>query len=158
MLVIRDLLNHDEKNIKLGRINESQAKGTTDYIVVDSISASQPITKSKAYNGDTEKLKVSSGNRMPITVDFYGTNAYTNANKFQILLKTDKARWLQKDYKISIGAVSGITDVKQLTGQQYTNRYQVSLMVTYTESVVIGLLRIDTAITEIQNEEGILNG
>lgn len=149
-LVICDLLDYDEQLIKRGEVNDVRLDGETDYIVVNSLSPSQARTKGSQYDGEEEKLTLSSGYRMPVTVDFYGTGAYTNANKFQLMLKTDKARELQIVNQITVTAVSDIADVKQLTGQQYVNRYQITLNLLYNESVVLDTLRIDESQIDVQ--------
>ena len=149
-LIILDLLDYNEQLIKRAEVNDVRLDGETDYIVVNSLSPAQARTKGSQYDGEEEKLTLSSGYRMPVTVDFYGTGAYTNANKFQLMLKTDKARELQIVNQITVTAVSDIADVKQLTGQQYVNRYQITLNLLYNESVVLDTLRIDESQIDVQ--------
>ena len=70
---------------------------TRNYIAIDSLAPAQPLARGKSYDGVAEKLIISSRMRQAVTLDFfYGTNAYTNAEKLQLLLKSDKALDLQE--------------------------------------------------------------
>jgi len=148
-LVICDLLDYDEQLIKRGESNSIRADDKTNYIVVNSLSPALAQAKGSEFDGNAEVLTLSSAYRMPVTIDFYGTDAYTNANKLQLMLKSDKAKYLQKLHQITVAAVSAVADVKQLTRQQYINRYQLTLNLLYNESIALDTLRIDEAVTEI---------
>lgn len=148
MRIIRDLLDYPEELIQQGRLNEDRTDFDTGYIVVDTLAPGQPQATGQRYNGDTEKLTLSARVRQPITVDFYGLNAYTNAQQLQLLLKSDKAYELQRTHGVTMGSFQQITDVKALTGQQYGNRYQAELVINYSPSVTLDVLRIDTAVIE----------
>jgi len=150
--VVRDLLPHPEDMIKFGRLNEERESFEEDYIVVDALAPGQPLTRGQRYDGDAEELTLSTRMRQPVTIDFFGTSAYTNAEKLQLLLKSDKALDLQEQYAITVGGVNQITDVKALTGQQYGNRVQVELTIQYSPSVVLDVLRIDTAVVETMSD------
>src|SRR5699024_2968899 len=126
--VVRDLLPHPEELIQFGRINDERESFDTNYIVIDSLAPGQPLARGEKYDGDAEELTLSSRVRQPVTIDFFGVNAYTNAEKLQLLLKSDKALDLQEQHFITVGGVTQITDVKALTGQQYGNRVQVELI------------------------------
>lgn len=56
---------------------------------------------------------------------------------------------MQNLHKMTIMAASSLADVKQLTGSQYVNRYQLTLNLLYNESVALDTLRIDEAIIDI---------
>lgn len=146
--VVRDLLRHPEDLIKIGRDNAVREQFDTDYIVIDSLAPGQPLARGKSYDGEAEKLTISSRVRQAVTLDLFGSNAYTNAEKLQLLLKSDAALDLQEQHAITVGAVTQITDVKALTGQQYGNRVQVELTIQYSPSVVLDVLRIDVAVVE----------
>lgn len=146
--VVRDLLPHSEELIKIGREGIVRGQFDKDYIAIDSLAPAQPLARGKSYDGVAEKLTISSRMRQAVTLDFYGSNAYTNAEKLQLLLKSDKALDLQEQHVITVGAVSQVTDVKALTGQQYGNRVQVELTIQYSPSVVLDVLRIDVAVVE----------
>jgi hypothetical protein len=151
-LVIRDLLPHPEELIRFGRLNEEREWFSDDYIVVDRLAPGQPITRSERYDGVEEELTLSTRMRQPVTIDFFGENAYTNAEKLQLLLKSDKSLDLQEQYAVTMGGVNQITDVKALTGQQYGNRVQVELVIQYSPSITLDVLRIDTAVVETMSD------
>lgn len=148
-LVIRDLLAVEEKLVLRGETNEIKVNDTTNYIVVNSLSPAQARVKNKSFDSEEEILTIGTGYRMPVTIDFYGTGAYKNAKDFQLLLKSDKAQYLQTLHQITLTAVSALADVKQLTGSKYVNRYQLTLSLLYNESVALDTLRIDTAVIDI---------
>lgn len=145
MLITRDLLTYDEQLIKKGRINEKMALSTIGYIAVDALAPAQPLSRADKYDGETEVMNYNQSYRLPVTVDFYGTNAADNAAKFSVLIGSHIAQDLQVKYGIRVGAATGITDVKALTGQQYINRLQVELVMHYTQQLNVDVLRIDSA-------------
>ena len=147
-IVIRDLLEHPESLITFGRIGDSRTFFEQDYIVIDSLAPAQPLSHGEKYDGHAEVMTHYSRVRQPITVDFFGVNAYTNASKLQMLLRSDKALDLQDQQGVTVHGVSQITDVKALTGQQYGNRVQVELVIHYSPSINVEILRIDEAVIE----------
>lgn len=151
--VILNLLDYDEQLIKRGEVNQVRADDETDYIVVNALSPAQPISSGRSYDGEVEQLTVSTNFRMPVTVDFFGLNAYQVALNLQLLLKTDKAAYLQNQHGVTLTAVSALTDVKQLTGSQYINRYQLTLNLLYNESLTIDALRIDRVDIDFNTNE-----
>ena len=148
-LVICDLLDYDEQLIKRGESNKIKLNDKTNYIVVNSLSPALAQTKGQSFDDVEEVLVLATGYRMPVTIDFYGTDAYTNANKLQLMLKSDRARYLQTLHQLAVAAVSAVADVKQLTGQHYVNRYQLTLNLLYNESLALSTLRIDEAVIDI---------
>lgn len=149
MLIVRDLLSHDEELILKGRANEEQILSSTNYIAVDALAPAQPLSRSDNYDGEAEVATYAQSYRQPVTVDFYGDDAATNATRFSVLLGSYLARDLQVKYGIRAGAVTGVTDLKNLTGQQYGNRLQVELVIHYTQTVNVDLMRIDSAPIEV---------
>lgn len=149
MLIVRDLLNHPENLIHKGRVNEVMALSSDDNIAVDALAPAQPLTKSTAYDGVTEVMTYGQLYRLPVTIDFYGTNAHANANRFAVLATSHISQDLQKIRGARIGSVTGVTDVKALTGQQYINRLQVELTIHYTQQVNVNVLRIDSVPIEV---------
>ena len=145
----RDLLTYNENLIKIGRQNFTREQFEQNYIVVDGLGAAIPTSRIETFDGDTEKQSFGSRISKPITLDFYGDDAYTNAELFRMSLRTQSAYELQKTYGLSVYDVSSITDVKALTGQQYGNRVQVEFMVQYCNTLTIDTLRIDVAQIEI---------
>ena len=151
----RDLLEVDEQLIRIGRQNFEREEFETAYIVIDAIGAALRSGSMETYDGDAEQLSLGAIWKGPVTLDFYGDDAYTRANDFSLRMRSQAARELRRALGISIYQVSGITDVKALTGQQYGERMQVTATVEISNQVTIDTLRIDTAQLEIRNEEGV---
>lgn len=153
----RDLLVIDEDTglIRIGRQNFEREHFEADYIVVDALGAASRSGSMEDYDGTTEKLSLGAVWKVPVTLDFYGPDAYTRAMDFSLRMRSQSARELRRSLGISIYQVSGVTDVKALTGQQYGERMQVAVTVEISNDVVIDTLRIDTAQLEIRNAEGV---
>jgi hypothetical protein len=130
---VRDLLNHPEALIKLGRVNFERKQFEMDYIAIDSLTAEIPLSIGEKYADDV--MTYSSFTKKAFIVDFYGLNAYENVKKFKHLLRSQKSAELQDTYKIAVFGLSAITDVKELAGQQYGNRIQCELMVQFSENI-----------------------
>ena len=144
-LFIRDLLNLPEDQILSGRTNRDQSNFNTDYVVVDDLAPSDRISGGLKFDGVSEVQSISNVYITTFTVDFYGDNAYDNSNNFVLLARSQQAYELKKNLGIGIYQVSSIQNVKKLTGQQYGNRYQVTIRVEDSRSVNVDTLRIDTA-------------
>lgn len=156
--LVRDLLNYDEQLIRIGRHGESREDFETAYIVVDALAPAAPVGNMETYDGTAEELKLGSMWRGSVTLDFYGDSAYTRARDFSLLAKSQTAYELKRTLGINAYYASGPTDLKALTGQQYGERVQIEMVVEISADVTIDTLRIDTAQTEIRDEEGIANG
>lgn len=144
-LFIRDLMGYNESLIKIGRLNEDQDDFNTAYVVVDSLGQASRESRLESYDGSTEEIKYGTIWQAPVTIDFYASGAYSRASEFQLRMRTDAASDLRKSLQINILQVSGLIDVKQLTGQQYGERIQLSLVVEYNQEIAISALSIDTA-------------
>lgn len=153
---VRDLMGVSETLVKLGRVNFERKDFETEYIVIDSLTGDIPLASSTSFDDVGEVMEYSSLIKKAFVVDFYGENAYSNANKFQLMVRSQKSSDLQDLYKISVYGITAITDVKALTGQQYGNRVQCELMVQFNNSIEVETLRIDEAVLEIRNEEKII--
>lgn len=156
--LVRDLLSYDEQLIRIGRQNFSREDLETDYIVVDALGQSVRGSSLEDYDGTAEELKLGALWRGPVTLDFYGENAYTRAIEFGLHSRSQAALELKQTFGINALHPTGPTDLKALTGQQYGERVQLEMMVEYSTDVTIDTLRIDEAQFEIRNEEGIVNG
>ena len=93
----------------------------------------------------------------PVTLSFYGSDAWSTATTFALLIQSQKALELQESLGLGVYQASGLTDVKMLTGQQYGERQELTLNVRYATTADVDTLRIDTAITEIRTETGMEN-
>jgi len=156
-LFIRDLLTYDEQLIRIGRQNYDITDFTIGYIGVDSLGASRRLASGEKFDGTLERMTYQQQWIAPVTVSFYGTDAWSTATNFAMLIQSQKALELQESLGIGVFQASGLTDVKMLTGQQYGERQEITLNIRYATSVNVGTLRIDTAITEIRTESGLEN-
>lgn len=151
-LFIRDLLDYDEQLIKLGRFNFEQQDFNTPYIVVDALGPSQRIGNTPSYDGDKEVHNYSSPHISACTVNFYGDGAYRRAEVFSLMMQTEKSNDLQFKLGLTVFNVSSLTDLKLLTGAQYSNRVEVALNARLTSSINIPIRRIDTPVFEFTDE------
>lgn len=145
---IRDLLSYDEQLIKPGEINFERENFTLDYIVVDNLN-SIPISIPKKFDPDNELMNYGVLWSGTMTIDFYGDNANTNMVRFMQLANSQKGYELQRDMRLTVSNPSASTDLKQLTGVQYSPRFQLALNIRYNETTDVQTLRIDTAETNI---------
>lgn len=144
------LMNDNNLIIILGRENFENVDFTQDIILIDSLTVAKNISAMDSYNGTSEIQTFTTYFNQLFTLDFYGDNAYTNANKFVALLRSEKANWYLKDYSLSMLNANSIIDLKELLGTDYTNRYQVEVSVNYFVNVDISTLKIDTINYEIR--------
>lgn len=152
---VRDLMAYDEALILRGRQNFEREQFETAYIVVDALGPRTRRGAVEKFDPDTEEQTVAVLWAGTVTLDFYGDGAYTRANEFTLRMQTQAARGLRKSLALGAALASEWTDVKALTGQQYGERIQLSLVVSVTEQLVVPVLRIDTAQIEIRNEDGV---
>lgn len=143
------LMNDINLIIILGRENFENVDFTKDLILIDSLTAAKNISATDSYNGTIEIQTFTTYFNQLFTLDFYGDNAYSNANKFVALLRSEKANWYLKDYNLSMLNANSIIDLKDLLGTDYVNRYQIEVSVNYFVNVDIGTLKIDTINYEI---------
>lgn len=149
-MLVRDLLNQPEGEVViLGRDNMDRENFTALQIVIDSLSPALRLNSSQKYDGDAEEMTYSQTWRQQFTINFYGDGAWSELLKFSLLLKSQKAYELQRDSGVDVLLTSSATDVKLLTGEQYSERYEVECNVMFTAAIAEEVLRIDTAQTEI---------
>lgn len=144
---ITNLLNFNPANIFIGRCNREISDFDINFIVVDNLSI-ENLGTGREYDGDGEVMTYSTFKRYIATIDFYGAGAYTLAETFENLLRSQKARDLQRTLQISVNLPTDIQDLKIIAGSYYSNRIQLTLNIdsfTYTD---IDTKRYDTA--EIQ--------
>ena len=143
------LMNDNNLIIILGRENFENVDFTKDLILIDSLTVAKNISATDSYNGTSEIQTFTTYFNQLFTLDFYGDNAYTNANKFVALLRSEKANWYLKDYNLSMLNANSIIDLKDLLGTDYVSRYQIEVSVNYFVNVDISTLKIDTINYEI---------
>lgn len=142
-LFIRDLLEIPESQIKPGRRGFVRDDFTSLQIVPDSLGAGQRLNSAQSFDGDLERMTYAQQWLFPCTIDFYGDGAYTTATQFSLLAQSQKGYELQRDRGVTIFEAGALTDVKLLTGEQYSERYQLELNVQITLSAEVDTLRID---------------
>jgi len=152
----RDLLSHSESLIKIGRLGEDITDFTTDYIGVDALGAAVRMATGEKYDGDIEKMTHSQQWKVPITLSFYGTNAWSNATKFSLLIGSQASNELQRSLGIGVFQASNLTNVKIIAGEQYGNRFEIEINVQFSIGALVDVLRIDTARLELWTENNII--
>lgn len=153
---VRDLLPHPENYIKLGRQNFDRQHFEQPYIVVDSLAGDVPLCSSEQYDGTAEEMTYSERVSRLCTFDFYGPTAHTLCRNFRLLARSQASLELQESLGITVWHPGAATDVKSLTGQQYGERMQLECQVHYSPSLVVDILRIDTAQLRIIGERGLI--
>lgn len=141
---VRDLLNYDEQLIKFDRRNVQASDFSTSYIVVNGSLPQSVLARGQRFDGATEVMTYTAAVSHSIVLEFYGDSAYTNAQAFLMLSKSQRADELRRSNALTIMAVSGITDVGQLLGQSHGNRVHLSFNIQYSPAHDVQTLRIDT--------------
>lgn len=143
----RDLLTLPEGVVVImGRTNIPRGADTeTLQISVDQLAQSTPLTDSYTYDGQGEVMAMNQLWRALMTIDFMGDDAYNQVTRFIALNRHQKGFELKQALEIDLQLVSGITDLKMLQGQQYSERYQIELTMMHNISLDIDTKRIDTA-------------
>ena len=155
-LFVRDLLVYGEQLIRIGRQNYDITDFTIGYIGVDSIGPARRLASGEKYDGTLEVMQYQQQWIAPVTVSFYGDEAWSTAANFALLIQSQKSLELQESLGLGVYQASGLTDVKMLTGQQYGERQELTLNVRYATTVNVDTLRIDTAQIELRTERGIV--
>lgn len=156
MRYTRDLLEHPEQFIKAGRQNFERQHFEQPYIVIDSLAGDVPLASSESYDGAAEKITYSEQVSRPFVWDFYGPEAHDLCRRFRLLARSQSSLELQDALAVTVYHPTAATDVKALTGQQYGERMQLQCQVHYCPSVVVDILRIDTAQLRIISERGLI--
>lgn len=141
---VRDLLSYDEQRIKFDRRNVQASDFSTSYIVVNGSLPQSVLARGQRFNGDAEVMTYSASVSHAIVLEFYGDEAYRNAENFLMLNDSQAAKELRRKHAITIMAVSNITDVGQLLGQSHGNRVHLTFNVQYAPARDVQTRRIDT--------------
>ena len=139
------MLNVAETTIALGRTNKPRGDTQALQIVIDTLAPSVALTDTSEYDGNTEAMEITQVWQSVMTVDFMGATAYNKAIEFITKNRHQLGFDLKRSLGIDIGAVGQLQDLKFLQGEQYSERYQVQLTMTYNVTADIETLRIDTA-------------
>jgi len=140
---ITSLMTFEPTKVLIGRENATKETFAQNYIVVDTLTASENISSNREYDSETERETLITTLRGRFTLEFYGDNAEQNANTFVNLQSSQKARDLQKSYGISVFRGYSVNNLKQIYGNRYFNRYEIEVIIQYNISTVIDTLRIE---------------
>lgn len=147
---VRDLLEQPEFTVvQIGRNNFRRDDFTALQIIIDSLGPADRLNTSQKYDGVTEIMQFAQQYSAPCTINFYGDAGYDQASRFALLVQSQRGYELQLEHGIAVFSVGTITDLKWLTGEQYSARYEIALNVQYTVDASVETLRIDTAQTQI---------
>ena len=94
-LFVRDLLGYNEQLIRIGRQNYDIDDFTIGYIGVDSLGAAQRLASGEKYDGNTERMRFQQQWQAPVTLSFYGAEAWSTATRFALLIQSQASRDLQ---------------------------------------------------------------
>jgi len=132
----------------IARDNYLKSDFNDNIAVVDSL-ISTPIGRRNDYDGEAEELTYKVYDKSQMTIDFYGTNANTNANKFIARLNSQQAHEFTRDNNIEVFHNKTNSNIKKLQGKTTYDRFQIEIMVKYSDEFTDDVLRIDTAEFEI---------
>ncbi len=152
-LLTRDLLEVDENIIKLGRSNMIVNNFTITQIVIDILGSVTIQTSSQKFDGAIESMNYNNTQNATVTLNFFGDGSYELANKFILLCNSEKKYTLENLLKLRVGIPRTITDIKLLTGSQYSEQYEVELSITSVEDIDIATLRIDEVQTQFLKDK-----
>ncbi len=131
--------------VQIGKENFRRNDFNALQIVIEHNGPAERLNRSIDYNGDTEVMKHSHQFRLPCLINFYGDTAYTQAEKFVLMSTTQTAYEFQRDNQFSVYQTQTIEDVGFLTGDQYSERYELAVNIQYVANLSENILRIDTA-------------
>lgn len=141
---IRDLLEHNEQLIKFDHVDQTQVDPITNYIVINDSGQNDLTSNGRKYDGEAEVMTHTTSKNTLITLEFYGKDAQQNVERFCLLNHSEKARELLLKRNITVYTPTGALNVKALLGNQYGNRWHLTVLVSYTISADLDVLRIDT--------------
>ena len=145
-IYVRDLLGQPEGSVVvLGRHNVDRNDLTSLRIAVDTDGPATRRNASRSYDGDAEQVQHAQQWSQPCVLNFYGDDAYGEAKRFMLITNGQRGYELQRDNGVAVFLASTVTDVKLLTGEDFSNRFELAVNVQYTESATEDVLRIDTA-------------
>lgn len=149
-LFLRDLLGlvespEEDQQIFLGRTNIRREVFTDLQVAVDTLGTGVIVARSNKFDHVTEIITYTNVIRLPTVISFYGNGAHVEANKFALLKRSQAGYELQRDLFLTVYDFTAITDVKSLTGEQYSERVEIECNIRYNESFDVPTLRIDTS-------------
>lgn len=149
---IRDLLEHDEQLIKFDHIDQTQVDPQTNYIVINDSGINTTLSNSSSYDPELEIMTRNQSRNASIKLEFYGTDAQANVERFCVLNNSEKARQLKLKRDITVYTPSTALNLKSLLGNQYGNRWHLDILIEYTISAELEVLRVDTPNEQITED------
>jgi hypothetical protein len=113
-----------------GRSNLETLNFNNNYIVIDELSSIE-VSTTEQFDGNISDYKKVLNMIADITLDFYGDEALSNAQKWSTIKGLQAGSELQRTLGINILQIGNIQNLKRLTGSQYSSRYQVGVKVWY---------------------------
>lgn len=126
-LFLVELLSFDTTKILFGRYNFEYIDFNDNIIVIDSFTSQMLATQDSFNNVDTRYIN--SFIRHTATIDFFGKDAESTANKYIALSRSQLATDLIYKYKVKPYYFTNYQDLKMLSGTDYNNRIQITLFV-----------------------------
>lgn len=145
----RDLMSLPESQIKFGRSNHNKLDFSQNLIVIDGLTPAINVGSQYKYDGDAEVKSITKTVSAEYAFNFYGDDALENAQLFTTLNETQSARNIAYTYQINVHRASGITDLHLLAGAKYTNRFELTVKMTFNITNENELLRIDSSQIDI---------
>lgn len=138
--------------IMIGRENIKRDSYTALQIVIDDLGNHELVCKTKSFDGVSEIMRHYQRWRSDMTIDFYGDAARTEAQRFTSLLDTQNAEDMRRDLNITLYYTNAVTDVKLLSGEQYSQHLQLSVNIEYLVELDEPILRIDTLQFQLESD------
>lgn len=161
-ILIRDVMTWKEYDpatvntgvsVMIGRENFPQDNFKYDLVVLDQLGDSGRASGDEYFDGVDEVMSYTDRYKTTITIECLGDNAHDNANRLAGMLRSQAAFDKKMALGFTVYRVSSIADIKHLTGQQYGNRVQMSVIAEDSRTVDVETLRIDTAELTILTED-----
>lgn len=151
---VTSVMEYDEENVLIGRDNINLKDFERNIIVVDFLGRPQSMSNERKYDYDLEEETFCTIFNGSFTVEFYGDNSYINVNKFINLSNSQRSKDYQKTNEITVFKSKGFNDLKQVVGNRYFERYEVEILVQYSESLTIDTYRIESIPVNQIDENG----
>ena len=142
---VQDVLAESDETVIIGRDNFIQDNYSTDRIYTDSLAPRQNLGSSEVFDSVAENMKYKTTYKQIFTVDFVGPNAETNANNFINLQSSERGVLSRETNQFNVLLGNNLTNIKDQKGNEYYNRYQLEIMVIFTEETQIDVPRFDEA-------------
>jgi len=120
-LFVRDLLTYDEQLIRIGRQNYDITDFTIGYIGVDSLGSSRRLASGEKFDGTLEQMTYQQQWQAPVTLSFYGSDAWSTATTFALLIQSQKALELQESLGIGVSKLPALPMLKCSQGSNTAN-------------------------------------